>query len=212
VVASGTSFRYLLIDRPVRAYPECEPGAEGLKMAGDVLFRDLYERYHRHVYAYCRRRTSADAVDDAVSDTFLIAWRRSDQVPLGDEALPWLYGVAFRVLAHQWRSAARRGRLAEKLASLGVSTVSLPEDLLILGHEHRQVLKALGGLRRTDQEILRLTVWEELTQTEIAVVLDIRPAAVGQRLYVARKKLADEYKRLENRPVRSRAAEKGGLL
>jgi integrase len=59
--------------------------------------------------------------------------------------------------------------LTEELASLGVSAVSLPEDVVILGHEHHQVLKALGALRRTDQEILRLTVWEELSQAEIAV-------------------------------------------
>jgi RNA polymerase sigma-70 factor (ECF subfamily) len=198
------------MDRLVRAYTHSETGAKGLKLAEDAVFLDLYGRFHRHLYAYCRRRTAAEAVEDAVAETFLLAWRKSDEIPPGDQALLWLYGVAYRVLTHQWRSASRRGRLAEKLASLGITAISLPEDTVILGQEHRQVLTALGALKDTDQEILRLTAWEELPQAEIAVVLGISIAAVRQRFYSAKKKLADEYNRLDNRKIRSPAAQKGG--
>jgi RNA polymerase sigma factor (sigma-70 family) len=198
------------MDRLVRAYTHSETGAEGLKVAEDAVFLDLYERFHRHVYAYCRRRTTADAVEDAVAETFLLAWRKSDEIP-GDQALLWLYGVAYRVLTHQWRSASRRGRLAEKLASLGITAISLPEDTVIVGQEHHQVLTALGALKDTDQEILRLTAWEELPQAEIAVVLGISIGAVRQRFYTAKKKLADEYIRIDNRKNRSPAAQKGGV-
>jgi len=114
-------------------------------------------------------------------------------------------------LTHQWRSASRRGRLAEKLASLGITAISLPEDTVIVGQEHHQVLTALGALKDTDQEILRLTAWEELPQAEIAVVLGISIGAVRQRFYTAKKKLADEYIRIDNRKNRSPAAQKGGV-
>ena len=140
---------------------------------------------------------ACDAVEDAVSDTFMTVWRRLDEIPPGDDILPWLYGVAYRVLAHQWRSAFRRQRLAEKLSSLGVTATSLPEDVVVLRQEARQVVTALGGLNSTDQEILRLTTWEELSPAEIAVALGISVGAVRQRFYQAKKKLADEYNRLE---------------
>lgn len=55
----------------------------------------------------CRRRTSADTVDDVVADTYLTVWRKIDQVPAGDGCLPWLYGVAYRVLSHQYRGSFR---------------------------------------------------------------------------------------------------------
>jgi DNA-directed RNA polymerase specialized sigma24 family protein len=42
---------------------------------------------------------------------FLTMWRRIDEVPEGDAALVWLYGVAYRVIGHQWRSVKRRSRL-----------------------------------------------------------------------------------------------------
>jgi RNA polymerase sigma-70 factor (ECF subfamily) len=183
----------------------------GVELAGgDALFLEVHDRFYRHVYAYCRRRTHADAVEDVVADTFLIAWRKSDEIPPGDQALPWLYGVAYRVLTHQWRSVFRRERLAEKLSSLGVTAISLPEDVLVVRQEARQLLTALAALKSTDQEILRLTVWEELSQAEIAVTLGINVGAVRQRFYAAKKKMADEYNRLETRRTDHPAGQKRG--
>ena len=78
--------------------------------AGDTRFVEVYESFFRLVYGYCLRRTSPDKVDDAVAETFLVAWRRIGDVPIGDAALPWLYGVAYRVLSTQWRARSRRGR------------------------------------------------------------------------------------------------------
>lgn len=178
--------------------------------SGDTRFAELYERYGRRVYAYCRRRTDVDRVDDAVADTFLTAWKRIEEVPKGDEALPWLYGVAYRVLSHQWRSASRRRRLDKKLTGIGLDFVSAPEEFIVQRHESRQVIEALDALKTTDQEILLLTTWEELSPADIAVALGISNGAVRQRLHEARKNLARQYNRLENKRMNPLAARKGG--
>ncbi|MGQ0847873.1 MAG: RNA polymerase sigma factor [Actinomycetota bacterium] len=177
----------------------------------DVRFAEFYDRFHRHVHAYCHRRTQAAAVEDAVAETFLAAWRKADEIPPGEHALPWLYGVAHRVLTHQWRTAFRSQRLAEKLSSLGVTPTTLPEEVVILEQEASQILAALAALNATDREILRLTAWEELSHDEIALALGISVGAVRQRSYVAKKKLANEYNRLEARRTVSPAAQKGGV-
>lgn len=178
--------------------------------AGDARFVELYQRFHRHVYGYCRRRTNADMVDDAVADVFLTAWRKIDQAPEGHESLPWLYGVAFRVLQSQWRGLSRRRRLNDKLASIGAESVMAPEEYIIIGDELRMVHEALGRLKPTDREILRLTAWEELTQSDVALALGISVGAVRQRLYQARKNLTHEFNRLEKKSSTSPAARKGG--
>ena len=178
--------------------------------AGDTRFVEVYESFFRLVYGYCLRRTSPDKVDDAVAETFLVAWRRIGDVPVGDAALPWLYGVAYRVLSTQWRARSRRGRLNSKLASVGITPVANALDYLVTAQESEQILEALSRLKRTDQEILRLAVWEELSHTEIAAVLDINTGAAKQRLSQARKNLGREFDRLENRTVRPPAAQKGG--
>lgn len=172
-------------------------------------FVDLFDRHYRPVYAYCRRRTSADLVDDVVAETFLVAWRRLDAVPSGLEALPWLFAVAYRVLGNQRRGAGRHGKLAQKLVSMGHQMPSLPDELYIVGEESRLVITALESLSRTDQEILRLAAWEELPHAEIADVLGISVHAVRQRLHKAKRRLAKTYDSLERRRT-TPAAWKGG--
>lgn len=58
------------------------------------------------------------------------------------------------------------------------------------------VIKASSRLKPIDQEILRLTLWEELSQADVAVVLGIDPSAVKQRAYRARRNLVTEYQRM----------------
>ena len=178
--------------------------------ANDARFAEIYERFFRRLYGYCIRRTDPDRVDDVVAETFLIAWRRIADVPEGDEALPWLYAVAFKVLGNQWRSKTRRQRLDDKLTAVGIAPVSTTEDYVVANEESRQVLEAVSKLKRTDQEILKLAMWEEVSRSDIAYVLAITPGAVKQRLYEARKNLTREYNRLENKRTKPPAARKGG--
>lgn len=177
---------------------------------GEARFAELYERYHPQIGAYFGRRMPADQVDDAVADTFLVAWRRIDDLPSGSDALPWLYGVAHRVLGHQWRGQRRRARLREKLALSGEPSVGRTEDVVVMRMETRRVLESLADLNATDQEILRLAAWEGLSHAEIADVLGISTGAVRQRFYQARKNLTRRFKRMERRQISSPAAQKGG--
>lgn len=173
-------------------------------------FVELYESYHRQVFVYCRRRASAGRVDDAVAETFLVGWKKIDQVPRSSEALPWLYGVAYRVLTSQWRGLARRRRFEDRLASFRMLESKTPEEFIVTRHESRQVLKAASRLKPTDQEILRLSLWEELAHSDIALVLDLKPDAVRKRLSRSLQNLTREYERLENKRLYTPAAEKGG--
>ena len=77
----------------------------------EVLFRSCY----RDVEAYVRRRAEPDLVEDAVAETFLVAWRRLDEMPR--EARPWLLGVARKTLSTQRRTGVRRRSLVTKLVA-----------------------------------------------------------------------------------------------
>ena len=180
---------------------ECHLAYEHQKVNGriDARLLDVYERHYREISAYCRRRVSADRVDDVVSETFLIAWRKREVMPEGRDALPWLYGVAHRVILHKWRSSGRSRRLEAKLASLGIDEASSAEELLVVSEESRQVIEATSRLRPKDQELLRLSYWEELSHAEVGQVLGLRPDAVRQRVSRALRALAREYERLDRK-------------
>lgn len=176
----------------------------------DARFADLYTTYSKRVYAYCRRRASADRAEEAMADVFFTAWKKIDEVPDGGHALLWLYAVAYRVLSHQRRSHGRGRRLQEKLDATGVTAPDPVDYVVVRRDEARLAIRAVERLRARDAEVLRLAVWEELPHSEIARILDTTTAAVGQRLHRAKKGLAREFERLERRTKSSPAAQKGG--
>jgi RNA polymerase sigma-70 factor (ECF subfamily) len=162
----------------------------------EARFVDIYLRCGKPVQAYCARRIPSPHVADAVAEVFLVAWRRIAEVPEGDATLPWLYGVAYRVVSHQWRQGGRSRRMRERLPGWLESEVAEPDVVIVRNEEYRMVLAAASRLRAVDQEILRLTLWEELSHADVAEVLGIDPAAVKQRAYRARRNLAREYQRM----------------
>lgn len=162
-------------------------------------FRSLYDRTHRQVLAYCLRRCRdrADALD-AAADAYVVAWRRFGDLPDGPAALLWLFATARRVIANQRRSSQRQQRLRSRLRTLTVSEPSL-EDLVASDEERQNVLSALDRLSEDDQELLRLTEFEQLPHADVASLLGISANAVGVRLHRARRRLAAEYERVHGR-------------
>ena len=77
-----------------------EPGASGRR----GRFRRLYAAEVDALLGFALRRSDRprDAAD-VVAETFLVAWRRFDDVPSPPQARLWLYGAARRVLADQRR-------------------------------------------------------------------------------------------------------------
>lgn len=161
----------------------------------DAAFEALYSAHHRAVLAYCARRASRSDAWDAASEVFVVAWRRFGDVPETDEARAWLFGVAYRTLANQRRSEQRRRRLNQRAARAGDDTAPLPDAQLIRNEEEAEIITALSRLRPADREILRLTLWEELSPADIAQVLGISRAAVDQRYSRAKRRLARELNR-----------------
>ena len=86
--------------------------------------------------------------DEATSEIFLIAWRRSAQLPAGEEARLWLYGVARNVVRNWERSGRRRLRLAAKSGSIAQPQAEGPEVHVIRKEEHREVVEAIATLNQ----------------------------------------------------------------
>lgn len=156
----------------------------------DYRLEAIYRAYAQQVHSYCVRRTGREEAKDATAEVFLIAWRRIEDVPSGDDALPWLYTVARNVLANQARTVRRQTRLSAKAAAQFDEAVSGPETLVVINEEHQRLLAALASLPATDQEILRLVEWEGLPRETVAEMMFISRSAVDKRMTRAYKKLS----------------------
>lgn len=155
----------------------------------------LWVEHGDDVFAYAARRVGNSEAEDVVADVFVVAWRHRTRRPRRE--LPWLYGVARRVLSDHYRSKERRGRLLEKVASLPAdSRESIPTDVDLVVLD-----SVLEELSEHDREALLLTAWEGLRPGEAASVVGVSSAAFRMRLSRARRRLrellADEEKTAE---------------
>src|SRR5581483_6059856 len=88
-----------------RATGEHGPGhrtRRGVDPEGTLVIADgftaLYDRHARALYRYCARRLGPDLAEDAVAQTFLIAYERRQRIQDGVDPVPWLFGIATNVV------------------------------------------------------------------------------------------------------------------
>lgn len=156
-------------------------------------FEGLAHVVAQPLHRYLLRRTNPDMVEDVLSDTMLVLWRRIDEVPglpAGstpdlDDVLPWCYGVARGCLANARRADGRRLRLVERLIRTRQHPAAMADD-------HSDLYAALDGLGELDREVVRLWAWEGLEPRQIAEVTGLTSNAVSIRLHRAKKKLAEQ--------------------
>jgi len=150
-------------------------------------FSQLWESYARRVLAYASRHTDPDGVQDVVAETFLVAWRRLDDVP--SDPLPWLLVVARNIAANRRRSIYR-ARVVElemtRVARLarGAEAADVPVQA------RAEVLRAMSRLTATEREALFLTAWDGLTPAQGAQVVGCSVDAFTKRLSRARARLS----------------------
>jgi RNA polymerase sigma factor (sigma-70 family) len=147
-----------------------------MQQSPEERFDALYREHAEAVRAYARRRAPAIA-DDVAAETFLVCWRKLDDVPRN--ALPWLYAVARNVLANERR---RLERLAPPERA-EVAEPGLPSDPLLAA--------AFARLADDDREILRLVAWEGLGFGDVAVTVGCSRVACRVRFHRAKRRLAE---------------------
>lgn len=148
-------------------------------------YEAIFNAFHLRVLGYAIRRTDdRAAAEDIVSETFLIAWRRLDDVP-GD-ALPWLLATARRVLANQRRAAGRR----PSIVPLEMVADPDPRSSVAERVADRQAFaEAFDSLSPGDREVLALVSWDGLAPREAAQVVGCSAATFSLRLHRARRRL-----------------------
>jgi RNA polymerase sigma-70 factor (ECF subfamily) len=154
----------------------------------ETRFETIFDQHAGRVFAYASRRSDHDTANDVVSETFLITWRRLDDVP--EDALPWLLNVAGKVVANHRRSDQRRDAFAARLAN-GRRALSafdpaeaVPTRLL--------VREALDRLPPAEREALLLVAWDGLDVRRGSLAAGCSRATFSVRLHRARRRLMKE--------------------
>ncbi|MCP2339263.1 RNA polymerase sigma factor [Actinomadura rupiterrae] len=159
-------------------------------MNREEQFTEIFQSHYETVWRYSARRVGSDLAFDVVGETFLVAWRRCGEVPSREaEVLPWLLGVARKVVANEQRRQRRGDRLLAKLGHL--LGASAPAYGITSGAQTAvsDTATAMQSLSGRDQEALQLVGWDGLSISEAARVVGCSPTAMANRVHRARRRL-----------------------
>lgn len=137
-----------------------------------LLFEDNFAELYKYV---ARRVAENDEVERIVRLTFLDALGQMQNTPLDVSYLVWLFSLA-------------KPRVSEYLAKQ-----SMPTSRGLINFEAKpssqqeddvaKYEKVLGKLSLEEREILRLKFFEQVTDGDVMVVMDVEEGTVGTKIY-----------------------------
>jgi RNA polymerase sigma-70 factor (ECF subfamily) len=156
----------------------------------EARFDALFRATRKDILAYFARRAPAsDNAADLLAETYLIAWRRLNDIPAAPEDRLWLFGVARNLLKKSAERRRAQAALVERLAD-ELELAFQARALLPVEDDRAEVLQAgLLRLPEKEREIMLLTAWEGMMPREIATVTRSSANVVRVRLARARRKL-----------------------
>jgi RNA polymerase sigma-70 factor, ECF subfamily len=159
----------------------------------EPALKELVNRHSGWLLLRLQRRTpDPELAQDALSDTFVAAWRTARKYRGEGDVGAWLWGIAIRRLTDRLRKrAVPRPVPDEVLASLS-PVVADAEDQLLVAVEHSTVADALQTLSPELVRVLQVTVIDGLSTREAAQLLGIPQGTVKSRLRVAKVKLREQ--------------------
>ncbi len=159
-------------------------------LADPDAFGMIFERHFAPIHGYLRRRFDDELADELTAQTFFVAFdRRAGFDRDRSDSRPWLFGIATNLAhRHRRRELVELRAIAAMAPELG-SGIDGVEARVDAERLRAPLAHALAELPGEEADVLRLLVWAELSQAEVASALGIPLGTVKSRLSRARRRL-----------------------
>lgn len=152
---------------------------------GDVrAFEELVARYQGIAYrvAWLVARQAGEA-EDAVQEAFVKAYYALPRFHPGAPFRPWFLRIVANEARNRVRSSRRREGLVLRAAATDPGGAAPSPEVAALEREDAEALmRALERLRESDRLVIAYRYLFELSETEMADALGVRPGTVKSRL------------------------------
>lgn len=158
----------------------------GGRVSEERLLRALYETHARPLLAYVQRLVGGDRqrAEDIVQETLLRAWQHAADLTV-DDARPWLFTVARRLVIDSDRSRRARPQQTQLASVADASTT----DELDAALDAYLVADALGALTPAHREVIVEGFYRGRSTREIAARLNVPDGTVRSRMFYALRAL-----------------------
>jgi RNA polymerase sigma-70 factor (ECF subfamily) len=164
----------------------------GQVAGGDELaLQELLRRYERPLSHFIYRHTAGRDVEDLYQETWLRVVRAAERFDPGRRFSTWLFQIAVN-LCRDWH---RRG------GPDAVPTADAAEAAVDLGRAEAgmDAARLLAVLPQLQREVLILRYFHDLSEEELALILDCPKGTVKSRLHNALARLAAHVRTEEER-------------
>lgn len=172
-------------------------------------FRLLFDRFYGPLFRFFEHRGfSTEECQDLIQETFLRVYRGIEAFRGESRWEHWLFRIAANAANNAWRQSAaakRAGRTVSweeedagepSLTSAGGSPhgaeTPTPLRRLLDKERQEQLSQAVAGLPPQMRRCVRLRMFQDLDNDEIAEALQISPSTVKVQLFKARRRLQTE--------------------
>jgi len=179
---------------------------ERLRDGHGPALNDLMERHAARLYHYLIRQLQDETeAEDFAQETFVRVFQNRHKFDAQYRFSTWLYTIATNLVRDRQRRQGRhpQASLDAENEQTGVGLKDTlasgrpgPEEDLTASERAAAVRKAVAELPEELRTPLLLAEYEELSQKEIAAILDCTSKTVEMRLYRARQQLRASLTRL----------------
>jgi RNA polymerase sigma factor (sigma-70 family) len=170
------------------------------------IFEVFYRQHVDGIQGFVARRVcDPEHAADLTAEVFLAAISAAHRYrPARGAPKAWLYGIARTIVAADRRQVARRQTREERFrasAMLDENDAAQIEARIEAAAKLRHLYEAMDRLAEAERAILELVAIDELSLTEAATAVGVRPVTARVRLYRARRKLRAELETASTEPT-----------
>jgi len=140
---------------------------------------------------------TSSGADDVVQEALTRAYLALPGFRQGSPFRPWFLRIVANTARNARRATGRRARLALRARPLEHGPPD-PQEHAVSDSDRRVVLAALNRLGADDRLVIALRHFEELTEEEMAIVLECPAGTVKSRLSRAMARLRAELERVSD--------------
>jgi RNA polymerase sigma-70 factor (ECF subfamily) len=181
----------------VMGHAQSDGSVIAASLAEPERFAEIFDRHFATVFRFAERRVGRDQAGEVASETFARAFaKRGSFRPEVEDALPWLLGIASKLILHERRRFVRYLAAVERVAA-DTRAVEYESDLVAADRrldaplDWARMRAALLTLSDVDRELLLLVAWDELSYDEAAAVLELPLGTVRSKLHRAKAHLRE---------------------
>jgi RNA polymerase sigma-70 factor (family 1) len=164
-----------------------------LKDGSQKAFDNIYRMYATRLYAFCMQYTKiSEDTEEIVEDVFIKLWTNRRSIRQEDTLRPLLYTIARFSVINAYRSKVNSPSYEDYVNHIEELSVSDTQYHIEYEEFLKQLNAALKKLSPTQQNIIRLSKFEQLSNKEIAERLKLSEQTIKNQLSLGLKALKEE--------------------